>query len=102
MKPCHRPATTRRTLTRLAIDLDSLIAGVIEERSEEESKGLVPVVSGGYRYGGDNPIDNMPHPTSNGIASLGEDTGKRLEITTARRAGLRSPVVVGLLASAVC
>jgi hypothetical protein len=49
MKPCHRPATRRRTLTWLAIDVDRLIAGVIEELSEEEGRGPVPVVSGGYR-----------------------------------------------------
>jgi hypothetical protein len=29
------------------------------------------------------PIDNAPQPRSNGIESSGEDTGKRLEITTA-------------------
>ena len=45
---------TRRTLTRLAIDLDPLIAGVIEERGEEDGKGPVPVVCGGYRDGGDD------------------------------------------------
>ena len=44
---------TGRTLTWLAIDLDPLIAGVIEELSEEEGAGPVPVVSGGYRDGGD-------------------------------------------------
>jgi hypothetical protein len=49
MKPCHRPAVTRRTLTWLAIDLDPLIAGVIEELSEEDGVGPVPVVCGGYR-----------------------------------------------------
>jgi hypothetical protein len=38
-----------------------------EERSEEEDKGRVPVVSGGYGYGGNNPIDDTPQPTSNGI-----------------------------------
>jgi hypothetical protein len=53
MKPCHRPATTRRTLDWLAIHLDPLIARVIEERSEEESVRPVPVGSGGYRDGGD-------------------------------------------------
>ena len=52
MKRCHRPAMTRRTLAWLAIDVDPLIAGVIEERSEEEGVGPVPVVSGGYRDGG--------------------------------------------------
>jgi hypothetical protein len=36
MEPCHRPDRTTRTLARLAIDLDPLIAGVIEERSEEQ------------------------------------------------------------------
>jgi hypothetical protein len=51
MKPCHRPATTRRMLAWVAIDLDSLTAGVIEVRSEEEGVGPVPVVSGGYRGG---------------------------------------------------
>ena len=44
---------TRRTLAWLAIDLDPLIAGVIDERSEEEGVGPVLVVSGGYRDGGD-------------------------------------------------
>jgi hypothetical protein len=42
---------TRRTLAWLAI-ADPLIAGVIEERSEEEGVGPVPVVSAGYRDGG--------------------------------------------------
>jgi hypothetical protein len=37
------------------IDLDPLIAGVIEERSEEEGVGTVPVVSSGYRDSGDTP-----------------------------------------------
>ena len=49
---CRRPAVTRRTLAWLAIDADPLIAGVIEERSEQEGVGPVPVVSGGYRDGG--------------------------------------------------
>jgi hypothetical protein len=44
---------TGRTLAWLAIDLDPLIARVIEERSEEEGVRPVPVVSGGYRDGGD-------------------------------------------------
>jgi hypothetical protein len=39
----------RRTLTWLAIDVDRFIAGVIEELREEEGRGPVPVVSGGYR-----------------------------------------------------
>jgi hypothetical protein len=38
---------TRRTLAWLAIDVDPLIAGVNEERSEKEGVGPVPVVSGG-------------------------------------------------------
>lgn len=43
-----------KTNARLAgVDLDPLIAGVIEERSEEEGVRPVPVVSGGYRDGGD-------------------------------------------------
>jgi hypothetical protein len=53
MKPCHRPAMTRRTLAWLAIDLDPLLAGVIEERSEEEGLRPVPLVSDGNRDGGD-------------------------------------------------
>jgi hypothetical protein len=53
IKPCHLPVVTRRTLAWLAIDLDPLIAGVIKERSEEEGARPVPVVSGGYRDGGD-------------------------------------------------
>ena len=53
MKPCHRLAMTRRTLAWVAIDLDPLIAEVIEERGEEEGVGPVPVVSGGYRDGSD-------------------------------------------------
>jgi hypothetical protein len=43
---------TRRTLAWLAIHLVPLIARD-EERSEEEGVGPVPVVSGGYRDGGD-------------------------------------------------
>lgn len=53
MKPCHRPGYERRTLDWLAIDLDPLIAGVIEERSEEVGVQPVPVVSDSYRDGGD-------------------------------------------------
>ncbi len=53
MKPCHRPAMTRRTLGWPAIDLDPLIAGIIEERSEEEGVQPVPVVSDSYRDRGD-------------------------------------------------
>ena len=44
---------TRRTLVWLAIDLDPLIAGVIEERTEEEGVRPVPLASGGNRDGGD-------------------------------------------------
>jgi hypothetical protein len=51
MDSCHRPDRTRRTLARLAIDLDPLIAGVIEERSEEEVRA-VPLAPGG-NHGGD-------------------------------------------------
>jgi hypothetical protein len=40
-------------LAWLAIDLDPLLAGVIEQRSEEDCVGHVPVVSRGYRDGGD-------------------------------------------------
>ena len=47
MKRCHRPAMTRRTLAGLAIDVDPLIAGAIEERSEEEGLRPVPVASRG-------------------------------------------------------
>jgi len=36
-----------RTLAWLAIDVDLLMAGVIEVRSEEEGVPLVPVASGG-------------------------------------------------------
>ena len=52
MKRCHRLAMTRRTLAGLAMMSTRLSLGSIEERSEEEGVGPVPVVSGGYRDGG--------------------------------------------------
>jgi hypothetical protein len=54
--PCHLPAHEDERSLELAIDLDALIAVVMEERSEEEGVPPVPVVSGGYYGDGDDTL----------------------------------------------
>jgi hypothetical protein len=49
------------------------------KRKVEDLSRSCPAVTARRRH----PLDNAPQPRSNGIESPGEDTGKRLEITTA-------------------
>jgi hypothetical protein len=79
---CDRPASRDERSLEQAIDLDALIAVVSEERSEEKGVPPAPVVSGGYCADGDDtPWITRCNQDQRASESLGEDTGKRLEIT---------------------